>query len=71
MSSVSEKAHKLKQYKTIVIALLLAGAVIYGVTSCTEKKDEKQPKGKTTSTQISMAPSQMNTSGIRPSITSV
>lgn len=58
MSSFSEKTEKLKQYKTIVIALLLAGAVIYGVTSCTEKKDEKPPKGKTTSTQISMAPSQ-------------
>lgn len=58
MSSVSERAHKLKQYKTIVIALLLAGAVIYGVTSCTEKKEERQPKGKTTSTQISIAPSQ-------------
>ncbi|WP_289077880.1 TrbI/VirB10 family protein [uncultured Parasutterella sp.] len=58
MSSFSEKTEKLKQYKTIVIALLLAGAVIYGVTSCTEKKDERPPKGKTTSTQISMAPSQ-------------
>ena len=58
MSSFSEKAEKLKQYKTIVIAILLAGAVIYGVTSCTEKKDERAPKGKTTSTQISIAPSQ-------------
>lgn len=58
MSSFSEKTEKFKQYKTIVIAILLAGAVIYGVTSCTEKKDERPPKGKTTSTQISMAPSQ-------------
>ena len=47
MSSFSEKTEKLKQYKTIVIALLLAGAVIYGVTSCTEKKDEKQDRKST------------------------
>lgn len=58
MSSVSERIHKLRQYKTIVIALVLGGAVIYGVTSCTEKKEERQPKGKTTSTHISMAPTQ-------------